>query len=71
MSEYKLKTGNIDRKVTDLYNRIEQGVVSSYQAVEDTAVGLYKKVEDRFVDTFLDSIESDDKSGLPKSDREA
>lgn len=51
MSEYKLKTGKIGEKV-----------VGAYQKIEETVVGGYKKIEDRFVDTFLEKVEEDEKN---------
>lgn len=47
MSEYRLKTGGMDKKVTSIYKNIENGVV-----------GAYKKVEDAFVETFLEKMPS-------------
>ena len=64
-----LKTGGIDRKVTDAYKRVEDTVVDGYKKVEDTVVGGYKKVEDAvvggykkienaFTDAFLEEKDS-------------
>lgn len=41
-----LKTNGVAEKVTDAYQKIEDGVV-----------GTYKKVEDSFVETFLEKVE--------------
>lgn len=49
MTEYKLKTGEMAKKAT-----------SAYKKIEDTVVGGYKKIEDAFVDAFLEKVEDDD-----------
>ena len=54
MTNYKLKTGKVEKMVVDTYQKIENGVVNGYQAVEDAVVGTYKKIEDKFVEKFLD-----------------
>ena len=54
MTNYKLKTGKVEKMVVDTYQKIENGVVGGYQAVEDAVVGTYKKIEDKFVEKFLD-----------------
>ena len=54
MTNYKLKTGQVEKMVVDTYQKIENGVVGGYQAVEDAVVGTYKKIEDKFVEKFLD-----------------
>ncbi|MBR4843863.1 MAG: hypothetical protein IKV06_03015 [Alistipes sp.] len=54
MTNYKLKTGKVEKMVVDTYQKIENGVVDGYQAVEDAVVGTYKKIEDKFVEKFLD-----------------
>lgn len=57
MSEKKLKTTKVEKKVVGAYKTIENGVVKGYQAVEDAVVGTYKKIENKFVDTFLEDKE--------------
>ena len=54
MTNYKLKTGKVEKMVVDTYQKIENGVVDGYHAVEDAVVGTYKKIEDKFVEKFLD-----------------
>ena len=54
MTNYKLKTGKVEKMVVDTYQKIENGVVDGYQAVENAVVGTYKKIEDKFVEKFLD-----------------
>ena len=54
MTNYKLKTGKVEKMVVDTYQKIENGVVDGYKAVEDAVVGTYKKIEDKFVEKFLD-----------------
>lgn len=54
MTNYKLKTGKVEKMVVDTYQKIENGVVNGYQAVEDAVVGTYKKIEDKFVESFLE-----------------
>ena len=54
MTNYKLKTGKVEKMLVDTYQKIENGVVDGYQAVEDAVVGTYKKIEDKFVEKFLD-----------------
>lgn len=46
MSEYKLKTGKLGKKI-----------MGTYQGIEDTVVGGYKKVENAFVDAFLEKVD--------------
>lgn len=54
-----LKTGDVGRRVTGAYQKIEDAVVGGYQKMEDTVVGGYKKVEDAFVDRFLEKSGDD------------
>ena len=74
MSEYKLKTPKQAEAVVGAYKKIEETVVGAYKKVEDTVVGGYKKIEDaavsgykqvegKFVDTFLDKVDSEDQNG--------
>ena len=56
MSQYRLKTGGVEKKVVGAYKKIENGAVESYKKVEQAAVGTYKKIEKKFVDTFLEEI---------------
>ena len=53
-----LKTGGIDRKVTDAYKRVEDTVVGGCKKVEDAVVGGYKKIENAFTDAFLEEKDS-------------
>lgn len=46
-----LKTGDVGRKVT-----------GAYQKIEDTVVDGYKKVEDAFVDRFLEKTDDQPKT---------
>lgn len=59
MTQYKLKTTKVEKKVVGAYKKIENGVVNGYKAVEDAVVGTYKKIEDKFVDTFLEKKEEE------------
>lgn len=61
MSEYKLKTGKVEKKVVSAYQKVEDTVVGGYKKIEDSVVGAYKKVEKKFVDKFLEEIEPNDK----------
>ena len=61
MSEYKLKTSKIEKKVVDTYKKIENGAVAGYQAVEDAVVGSYQKIEKEFVEKFLDKNDTTSK----------
>ena len=38
MTNYKLKTGKVEKMVVDTYQKIENGVVDGYQAVENAVV---------------------------------
>lgn len=64
MSNLKLKSTKVEKKVTDTYKAIENGVVKIYQSIENAVVGTYQKIEDAFVDKFLEedaeSIEKND-----------
>ena len=64
MTDYKLKTGKMEEKVTDAYKSIEDGVVGAYKKIEDGVVGAYKKIEDKFVDTFLEKKDDEEQSNL-------
>ena len=46
MTEYRLKTGKIGKKV-----------VKVYKSIENFTVGAYKKIETKFVDAFLEKNE--------------
>jgi len=35
-------------------------VVGAYQKIEDRVVGGYKKIEKKFVDAFLEEVDSED-----------
>ena len=59
MSEYKMKTGGVAKKVVDGYKAIENGVVGGYKAMENGVVEGYKKLEDRFVNAFLEKTEDE------------
>ena len=61
MSNYKLKTSKIEKKVVDTYKKIENGAVAGYQAVEDAVVGSYQKIEKEFVEKFLDKNDTTSK----------
>ena len=65
MSEYRMKTGNVAKKVVDGFKAIENSVVDGYQAIEDGVVNGYKKIEDKFVDVFLEKV--DDESLINKN----
>ena len=52
MSEYKLKTG-----------KLEKTVVKGYQGVETAFVGAYKKIESAFVNAFLEKAEPERTGG--------
>lgn len=56
MSQKKLKTTKVEKKVVGAYKTIENGVVKGYQAVEDAFVGTYKKIENKFVEKFLEDV---------------
>ena len=56
MSQKKLKTTKVEKKVVGAYNAVENGVVKGYQAVEDAVVGTYKKIENKFVEKFLEDV---------------
>lgn len=56
MSQKKLKTTKVEKKVVGAYKAVENGVVKGYQAVEDAVVGTYKKIEDKFVEKFLEDV---------------
>lgn len=57
MSEKKLKSTRLEKKVVGAYKTVENGVVNGYKAVENTVVGGYKKIEDKFVEKFLEDKE--------------
>lgn len=57
MSNLKLKSTKVEKKVTDTYKAIENGVVKTYQFIENAVVGTYQKIEDAFVDKFLEEDE--------------
>ena len=61
MSNYKLKTSKIEKKVVDTYKKIENGAVAGYQAVEDAVVGSYQKIEKEFIEKFLDKNDTTSK----------
>ena len=56
MSQKKLKTTKVEKKVVGAYKAVENGVVEGYQAVEDAVVGTYKKIENKFVEKFLEDV---------------
>lgn len=56
MSQKKLKTTKVEKKVVGAYKAVENGVVKGYQAVENAVVGTYKKVENKFVEMFLEDV---------------
>lgn len=56
MSQKKLKTTKVEKKVVGAYKAVENGVVKGYQAVENAVVGTYKKVENKFVEKFLEDV---------------
>lgn len=56
MSQKKLKTTKVEKKVVGAYKAVENGVVKGYQAVEDAVVGTYKKIENKFVEKFLEDV---------------
>ena len=56
MSQKKLKTTMVEKKVVGAYKAVENGVVKGYQAVEDAVVGTYKKIENKFVEKFLEDV---------------
>ncbi|MEY8356074.1 hypothetical protein AALB39_22320 [Lachnospiraceae bacterium 54-53] len=54
MSGYRLKTGEMGKRVINTYKKVEDGVLEGYQTVEDAVVGSYKKeglalLQDRIV----------------------
>ena len=59
MSNLKLKSTKVEKKVTDTYKAIENWVVKTYQSIEDAVVGTYQKIEDAFVDKFREEDEKD------------
>ena len=56
MSQKKLKTTKVEKKVVGTYKTIENGVVKGYKAVEDAVVGTYKKIENKLVEKFLEDV---------------
>lgn len=56
MSQRKLKTTKVEKKVVGAYKAVENGVVKGYQAVENAVVGTYKKIENKFVEKFLEDV---------------
>lgn len=56
MSQKKLKTTKVEKKVVGAYKAVENGVVKGYQAVEDAVVVTYKKIENKFVEKFLEDV---------------
>lgn len=56
MSQKKLKTTKVEKKVVGAYKAVENGVVKGYQAVENAVVGTYKKIENKFVEKFLENV---------------
>lgn len=48
---YRLKTGKTAEQMIDIYKKIE-----------DSVVGCYKKVEEKFVEKFLEPIDSEDEN---------
>lgn len=60
MSEYRLKTGKIEKAVTGAAKTVEEKAIAAYQKVEDAVVGGYKKIENSFVETFLEKVEEDE-----------
>lgn len=56
MSQKKLKTTKVEKKVVGAYKAVENGVVKGYQAMENAVVGTYKKIENKFVDKFLEDV---------------
>ena len=56
MSQKKLKTTKVEKKVVGAYKAVENGVVEGYQAVEDAVVGTYKKIENKLVEKFLEDV---------------
>lgn len=56
MSQKKLKTTKVEKKVVGAYKAVENGVVKGYQAVENAVVGTYKKIENKFVEKFLEDV---------------
>ena len=69
MSEYKLKTGGVEKKVVDAYQKVEDTVVGGYKKIEDAVVGGYKKIEDAFVDAFLEKKENDEAASEADSEK--
>jgi len=56
---YKLKTGKGGRKVMAVYNVIEKRVCSVYRKVEAGVVSRYKTIEKKFIEAFLEEVDSD------------
>ena len=69
MSEYRMRTGKVEKAVVGTYKKIEDGVVGTYKKIEDGVVGAYKKVEDAFVETFLEKTEKNEEADT-KADNE-
>jgi len=59
MSEYKLKMPKQGKAVVDIYHK-----------VEDAVVGGYKAIENKFVDTFLEKVDSGEQNGGTSPDKE-
>lgn len=56
MSQKKLKTTKVEKKVVGAYKAVENGVVKGYQSMENAVVGTYKKIENKFVEKFLEDV---------------
>ena len=61
MSEYHLKSPKQAEAVVKAYHKVEDTVVGAYHKVEDSVVGGYKAIEKKFVDTFLEKVDGDDR----------
>lgn len=59
-SGYQLKTGKLGETVKETHKKIENATVNGYKKVENAVVNGYKKIEDKFIDAFLEPVETEE-----------
>ena len=70
-SGYTVKPGKIQNNVVDGYKKIENGVVDGYKSMATGVVGRYKKIENKFIEKYLDPIDTDDQEAESEQEAES